>query len=204
LATLVVGLFAIGLSLFVPEVIKPFAHGVAPIEAVKPLPVGRDSIKVVSSEAPANASYVEKWMPSEKHIKADSILGAMINSGDTTISKDSISLSLNDDQIDVEVTEDEEILTIKALGIERLEKSKKYNMTVTYSDSVKGEQTYIIKFKVQGFLPGLNQYKFMRACYGLTICVVVGVLVSFFTRPETKSLAGLVWEKGYYRSLKID
>ena len=55
-----------------------------------------------------------------------------------------------------------------------------------------------------GLFAGVKQYKFMRACYGLTICVVVGVSVSFFTRPETKSLAGLVWEKGYYRSLKID
>ena len=55
-----------------------------------------------------------------------------------------------------------------------------------------------------GLFAGVKQYKFMRACYGLTICAVVGVVVSFFTRPETKSLAGLVWEKGYYRSLKID
>jgi len=204
LATLVVGLFAIGLSLFVPEVIKPFAHGVAPIEAVKPLPLGRDSIKAVSSEVRTNASYVEKWMPSEKHIKADSNLGVMINSGDTTVSKDSISMSINDEPIDVGITEDGKIVTIKALEIEKLEKSKKYKMIVTYSDSIKGEQSYMIKFKVQGFLPGLNQYKFMRACYGLTICVVVGVLVSFFTRPETKSLAGLVWEKGFYRSLKVD
>ena len=106
--------------------------------------------------------------------------------------------------IDLEITEDGKILTIKALETKKLEKSKKYKMAVTYSDSLKGRQSYIIKFKVQGFLPGINQYKFMRACYGLTICVVVGVLVSFFTRPETKSLTGLVWEKGYYRSLKID
>ena len=55
-----------------------------------------------------------------------------------------------------------------------------------------------------GLFAGEKQYKFMRACYGLTICAVVGGVVSFFTRPETKSLAGLVWEKGYYRSLKID
>jgi len=29
-------------------------------------------------------------------------------------------------------------------------------------------------------------------------------VVSFFTRPETKSLTGLVWEKSFYRSLKTD
>ena len=55
-----------------------------------------------------------------------------------------------------------------------------------------------------GLFAGVKQYKFMRACYGLTICAAVGVAVSFFTRPETKSLTGLVWERGYYRSLKID
>ncbi|MFL3665767.1 MAG: sodium:solute symporter [Verrucomicrobiota bacterium] len=55
-----------------------------------------------------------------------------------------------------------------------------------------------------GLFAGVKQYKFMRACYGLTICAVVGVVVSFFTRPETKSLTGLVWEKSFYRSLKTD
>ena len=55
-----------------------------------------------------------------------------------------------------------------------------------------------------GLFGGVKQYKFMRACYGLTICTVVGVVVSFFTRPETKSLTGLVWEKSFYRSLKAD
>ena len=55
-----------------------------------------------------------------------------------------------------------------------------------------------------GLFGGVKQYKFMRACYGLTICTVVGVVVSFFTRPETKSLTGLVWEKSFYRSLKTD
>jgi SSS family solute:Na+ symporter len=55
-----------------------------------------------------------------------------------------------------------------------------------------------------GLFSGVKQYKFMRACYGLTICAVVGVVVSFFTRPETKSLTGLVWEKSFYRSLKTD
>jgi len=44
----------------------------------------------------------------------------------------------------------------------------------------------------------------MRACFGLSVCTIVGVTVSFFTKPETKQLSGLVWEKGYVRSLKID
>jgi SSS family solute:Na+ symporter len=55
-----------------------------------------------------------------------------------------------------------------------------------------------------GLFAGVKQYKFMRACYGLTICTVVGVVVALFTKPETKSLTGLVWEKSFYRSLKTD
>ena len=39
---------------------------------------------------------------------------------------------------------------------------------------------------------------------GKTVVVVVGVVVAFFTRPEEKPLTGLVWEKGFYRSLKVD
>ena len=56
----------------------------------------------------------------------------------------------------------------------------------------------------EGLFGGAKQYKFMRACFGLSVCAIVGVVVSFFTKPETKPLSGLVWEKGYVRSLKID
>ena len=56
----------------------------------------------------------------------------------------------------------------------------------------------------EGLFGGAKQYKFMRACFGLSVCTIVGVTVSFFTKPETKQLSGLVWEKGYVRSLKID
>ena len=56
----------------------------------------------------------------------------------------------------------------------------------------------------EGLFGGAKQYKFMRACFGLSVCTIVGVTVSFFTKPETKPLSGLVWEKGYVRSLKID
>ncbi|MDD9866750.1 MAG: hypothetical protein OXS32_10405, partial [Verrucomicrobiales bacterium] len=56
----------------------------------------------------------------------------------------------------------------------------------------------------EGLFGGAKQYKFMRACFGLSVCTIVGVVVSLLTKPETKSLTGLVWEKGYVRSLKID
>jgi hypothetical protein len=45
-----------------------------------------------------------------------------------------------------------------------------------------------------GFLSGMTQYKFMRALYGLTVCGVIGVVVTLLTRPETEARQrGLVW-----------
>ncbi len=41
---------------------------------------------------------------------------------------------------------------------------------------------------------GLRQYKFTRALYGLTVCAVIGVAVTLFTRPRAlDTLRGLVW-----------
>jgi SSS family solute:Na+ symporter len=45
-----------------------------------------------------------------------------------------------------------------------------------------------------GFLSGMKQYKFMRACYGMSVSVVIGVVVSLLTRPEPfERQRGLVW-----------
>ncbi len=38
-----------------------------------------------------------------------------------------------------------------------------------------------------GLFSGMKQYKFMRACFGLSVSAVIGVAVTFFTRPEPKS-----------------
>ena len=46
----------------------------------------------------------------------------------------------------------------------------------------------------EGFLSGMQQYKFMRACYGICVCTGIGVVVSLFTRPEPfERQRGLVW-----------
>jgi SSS family solute:Na+ symporter len=45
-----------------------------------------------------------------------------------------------------------------------------------------------------GFLSGMRQYKFMRACYGIGVSAAIGVLVSLWTRPEPfAKQRGLVW-----------
>lgn len=46
----------------------------------------------------------------------------------------------------------------------------------------------------EGFLSGAKQYKFMRACYGVCVSMVIGVVVSLATRPEPfEKQRGLVW-----------
>lgn len=45
-----------------------------------------------------------------------------------------------------------------------------------------------------GFLAGMKQFKFMRACYGMSVCLAIGIGVSLFTKPETwERQKGLVW-----------
>jgi Na+/proline symporter len=45
-----------------------------------------------------------------------------------------------------------------------------------------------------GFLAGKNQYKFMRAFYGLSVCSIIGVVVGRITHGRKLSeLEGLVW-----------
>ena len=45
-----------------------------------------------------------------------------------------------------------------------------------------------------GFLAGKNQYKFMRAFYGLAVCTAIGLTVNAFTKGrDPEKLKGLVW-----------
>ncbi|MCB1098745.1 MAG: sodium/solute symporter [Verrucomicrobiae bacterium] len=45
-----------------------------------------------------------------------------------------------------------------------------------------------------GFLSGMKAYKYMRACYGISVCAAIGVIVTLFTKPEpVERQKGLVW-----------
>ncbi len=45
-----------------------------------------------------------------------------------------------------------------------------------------------------GLFGGIQQYKYMRACYGIGVCAFIGIVVTLFTRPETtERQRGLVW-----------
>ena len=46
----------------------------------------------------------------------------------------------------------------------------------------------------EGIFGGIKQYKYMRACYGLSVCAGIGIIVTFLTKPEPKERqSGLVW-----------
>jgi len=45
-----------------------------------------------------------------------------------------------------------------------------------------------------GWLAGKDQYKFMRAFFGILVCSLLGIFVTLFTRPRSfEELRGLVW-----------
>lgn len=45
-----------------------------------------------------------------------------------------------------------------------------------------------------GLLAGASQYKFMRAFFGVAVCITIGVVVTLLTRPEpAERQQGLVW-----------
>ena len=45
-----------------------------------------------------------------------------------------------------------------------------------------------------GLLAGMNQHKYMRACYGLVVSTVIALIVTALTRPEPPHrCADLVW-----------
>jgi len=46
----------------------------------------------------------------------------------------------------------------------------------------------------EGIFSGFQQFKFMRACYGIVVCVVIGTVTTFLTKPDSaKQQKGLVW-----------
>ncbi|MEE2750953.1 MAG: sodium:solute symporter family protein [Myxococcota bacterium] len=46
----------------------------------------------------------------------------------------------------------------------------------------------------EGFLSGKNQFKFMRAFFGLSVCTIIGLVAVPFSRaPDPNTLKGLVW-----------
>ena len=102
----------------------------------------------VPKELPDVPSFVTEWNPSAAYANADTSLGVVIDSGDTVIGGDSFSLSLNGDVVASEVTEEDGIFTVKASGDVALTKASKYELKVTYTDSLAGEKSFATKFEI--------------------------------------------------------
>lgn len=46
----------------------------------------------------------------------------------------------------------------------------------------------------EGFFGGMKQHSYMRACYGIVVCSIIGVVVTLITKPEPfERMRGLVW-----------
>ncbi|MCP4814798.1 MAG: hypothetical protein GY888_20000, partial [Planctomycetaceae bacterium] len=112
------------------------------------LALGGAAAAGVPEDLPAVPSFVEQWTPTGKYAKSDTVLGAVINPGDTTISNDSISLTLNGETVASEVTSEDGILTVKTSGQNALAKGTKYELVLIYTDSAAGEHTLTRKFEV--------------------------------------------------------
>jgi hypothetical protein len=112
------------------------------------LALGGAAAAGVPEELPPVPSFVDQWAPSGKYAKADTALSVVINPGDTTIGSDSISLTLNGETVATDIASADGILTVKASGLEALAKGVKYELVLTYTDSVAGEQTQSRKFEV--------------------------------------------------------
>ena len=112
------------------------------------LALGGAAAAGVPEELPPVPSFVDQWTPSGKYAKADTVLSAVINAGDTTISSDSISLTLNGEAVATDINSDGGILTVTSSGLEALAKGVNYELALTYTDSVAGEHTQSRKFEV--------------------------------------------------------
>ena len=112
------------------------------------LALGGAAAAGVPEELPPVPSFVDQWTPSGKYAKADTALSVVINSGDTTISNTSISLTLNGEAVATDIASADGTLTVTASGAAALASGAKYELALTYTDSVAGEQTQNRKFEV--------------------------------------------------------
>ena len=112
------------------------------------LALGGAAAAGVPEELPPVPSFVDQWTPSGKYAKADTALSVVINSGDTTISNTSISLTLNGVAVATDIASADGTLTVTASGAAALASGAKYELALTYTDSVAGEQTQNRKFEV--------------------------------------------------------
>jgi len=102
----------------------------------------------IPEELPPVPSFIESWTPDDKYAKANTSLSVVLNAGDTTIGNDTISLELNGKALERTVETTENIITITATGGEALQTASEYELTLTYTDSAKGEQTESVQFEV--------------------------------------------------------
>ena len=119
-----------------------------PLNSGQVLALGTATAAGIPKKLPPVPSFVEQWVPGDVYANADTELSVTLNAGDTAITNDSISLSLNGESLATEITTDENVLTISATEMDALQTASKYELKLTYTDSAKGAQSESIQFEV--------------------------------------------------------
>ncbi len=119
-----------------------------PLNSGQVLALGTATAEGIPKKLPPVPSFVEQWVPGDVYANADTELSVTLNAGDTAITNDSISLSLNGESLATEITTDENVLTISATEMDALQTASKYELKLTYTDSAKGAQSESIQFEV--------------------------------------------------------
>ena len=119
-----------------------------PLNSGQVLALGTATAAGIPKKLPPVPSFVEQWVPGDVYANADTELSVTLNAGDTAITNDSISLSLNGESLETEIVTDENVLTISAAGVDALQTASKYELKLTYTDSAKGVQSESIQFEV--------------------------------------------------------
>ena len=92
----------------------------------------------IPTELPPVPSYLENFIPNKNVATDETEIGAIINPGTSEIDEDSISLKLNDEEVEFEVEDENGVLEIIADDFE-LAPGDNVKILVSYTDSINGE-----------------------------------------------------------------
>ncbi|MEO8425816.1 MAG: CHRD domain-containing protein [Verrucomicrobiota bacterium] len=106
----------------------------------------------IPSALPAIPSFVDKWIPPGDFASRDTAIGAVIDTGSTTIQDSSISLQLDGQPVaSPSITRAGGLITVKKDNPGLFVSGTKYTITVTLTDSLAGLKTFTHTFEAALF-----------------------------------------------------
>jgi len=101
----------------------------------------------IPTTLPPIPSFVERWIPAGQFANRTTAVGAVIDSGSTTIQDSSISLALNGAPIaSPTITRQGGLITVQHQPAAPLSPGVQYTNTITLTDSLAGQKTFTNKF----------------------------------------------------------